>query len=123
MSESGFQSGIQLKEPSAVYALVGVRIPPHDPVPRIAYDEDEDLLEERSQKYRFAAALPAVTSERGIPISIAPSPASISVLSARPPSGRAIPANDATSDAGVPIAIVCVALSAIAMALATLFIG
>ena len=132
VSERAFQSGIQLKEPSAAYALIGARIPPHDPLPRIAYDEDEDVLEERSQKYMFAKALPTVTCESGAPIAIAPSAASISVLSSNPPREASQPpvagdepvvGDEPAEDATLHFALAFIALTALATAVAALLLG
>lgn len=124
VSERGFQSGIQLKEPPAIHSLVDVRIPQHDPLPRIAYDEDEDLIEERSQKYKFVQALPAVTAESGAPIAIAPTAASIRVLSSNPPrEASPAPDDDAATDVTLHYALAFIAFTAIATAVAALVLG
>jgi hypothetical protein len=92
VSDTAFSSGIVLRDSSIPYALIALRIPPHDPLPRIAYDEDEDADDhEVSERVTFAEELPAVTCESGMPIAIAPSAASRSVLSSSPPPAVAMP--------------------------------
>lgn len=88
-SESASQSGIQLKDPSSSSPVIALRIPPHDPLPRIAYDDDDDDGDRRrAKKVMFDKTLPRVTSESGVPIPIAPSAASVDLLSSRPPSNQ-----------------------------------
>jgi hypothetical protein len=77
-------SGIRMKESLDAYGVIDVRIPPHDPLPRIACDEDHEIEGSESEVILVEAVL-AVTSVSGIPIAIAPSAASVSVLSSHPP--------------------------------------
>ena len=113
-------SGIQLKDGAAAHVVIDLRIPPLDPLPRIApYEEDDDASE---SEVIVVNAPKAITSERGVPIAIAPSAASVSVLSSRPSSTKpalfVAPNAEEAEDLlawGIPVAVFIVVLLAVTL--------
>ena len=86
-------SGIRYRHRAGTHAVriavVDVRIPPHDPLPTLwgnDDDEDQDGHESPSAIDRMIVVTPLeVTSEYGLKIAIEPTEASIRLLSSRPP--------------------------------------
>lgn len=85
-------SGIRLKDSSGPLAI-DVHVPPLDPLPRL-WDDEAEGMEPAFARERIVVDAPReVTSQRGVPISIAPCAASVGVLSSRPPRSPSPPAS------------------------------